>query len=42
MIFTVFFLWFPAGLVLYWLVGNLVAITQQKIIYASLEKKGLK
>ncbi|MCG9755291.1 membrane protein insertase YidC [Shewanella insulae] len=42
MIFTVFFLWFPAGLVLYWLVGNLVAITQQKIIYAGLEKKGLK
>ncbi|MCZ4338442.1 membrane protein insertase YidC [Shewanella colwelliana] len=41
-VFTVFFLWFPAGLVLYWLVGNLVAITQQKIIYAGLEKKGLK
>ncbi|MCL1051159.1 membrane protein insertase YidC [Shewanella abyssi] len=41
-IFTVFFLWFPAGLVLYWLVGNLVAITQQKIIYAGLAKKGLK
>ncbi|WP_298771012.1 membrane protein insertase YidC [uncultured Shewanella sp.] len=40
--FTVFFLWFPAGLVLYWLVGNIVAITQQKIIYAGLEKKGLK
>ncbi|MGB0893156.1 MAG: membrane protein insertase YidC [Parashewanella sp.] len=36
--FTVFFLWFPAGLVLYWLVGNLVAIAQQKIIYAGLEK----
>lgn len=41
-IFTVFFLWFPAGLVLYWLVGNLVAITQQKIIYAGLEKNGVK
>ncbi|WP_076416419.1 membrane protein insertase YidC [Shewanella sp. UCD-KL12] len=41
-VFTVFFLWFPAGLVLYWLIGNLVAITQQKIIYAGLEKKGLK
>ncbi|WP_394204932.1 membrane protein insertase YidC [Shewanella waksmanii] len=41
-VFTVFFLWFPAGLVLYWLVGNLVAIAQQKIIYAALEKKGLK
>ncbi|MEL4432113.1 membrane protein insertase YidC [Shewanella mangrovisoli] len=42
MIFTVFFLWFPSGLVLYWLVGNIVAIIQQKIIYAGLEKKGLK
>ncbi|EDP99836.1 inner membrane protein, 60 kDa [Shewanella benthica KT99] len=41
-VFTVFFLWFPAGLVLYWLVGNIVAITQQKIIYAGLAKKGLK
>ncbi|NKF51868.1 membrane protein insertase YidC [Shewanella sp. WXL01] len=41
-IFTVFFLWFPSGLVLYWLVGNIVAIIQQKIIYAQLEKKGLK
>lgn len=41
-VFTVFFLWFPSGLVLYWLVGNLVAIAQQKIIYAGLEKKGIK
>ncbi|WP_394132299.1 membrane protein insertase YidC [Shewanella maritima] len=41
-IFTVFFLWFPAGLVLYWLVGNLVAIIQQKVIYANLEKSGIK
>lgn len=41
-IFTVFFLWFPAGLVLYWLVGNIVAIIQQKIIYAGLEKNGIK
>lgn len=40
--FTVFFLWFPSGLVLYWLVGNIVAIIQQKVIYASLEKKGIK
>ncbi len=40
--FTVFFLWFPAGLVLYWLVGNLVAIAQQLIIYKGLEKQGLK
>lgn len=40
--FTVFFLFFPSGLVLYWLVGNLVAIAQQLIIYKSLEKQGLK
>ncbi|GLP97671.1 membrane protein insertase YidC [Paraferrimonas sedimenticola] len=41
-VFTVFFVWFPAGLVLYWLVGNLVAIAQQMYIYRDLEKKGLK
>lgn len=39
--FTVFFLWFPAGLVLYWLVSNIVTLLQQTIIYRSLEKKGL-
>ena len=27
--FTLFFLWFPSGLVLYWLVNNLLSITQQ-------------
>ena len=41
-IFTVFFLWFPAGLVLYWLVNNLVTLAQAKMIYASMEKRGLK
>ncbi len=40
-IFTVFFLWFPAGLVLYWLVNNLLSITQQYIITKQLEKSGL-
>lgn len=39
--FTVFFLWFPSGLVLYWLVSNVVTLIQQTIIYRSLEKKGL-
>lgn len=29
LIFTVFFLWFPAGLVLYWLVNNILSISQQ-------------
>ncbi|MGF1687538.1 membrane protein insertase YidC [Photobacterium japonica] len=39
--FTFFFLWFPAGLVLYWLVSNIVTLIQQTLIYRSLEKKGL-
>ncbi|EEY74191.1 OxaI/YidC membrane insertion protein [Grimontia hollisae CIP 101886] len=39
--FTVFFLWFPAGLVLYWLVSNIVTLLQQTLIYRALEKKGL-
>lgn len=25
---TIFFLWFPAGLVLYWIANNLITITQ--------------
>ena len=40
-IFTVFFLWFPSGLVLYWLVSNLITIAQMLIIYRGLEKKGI-
>ncbi|BCU92648.1 membrane protein insertase YidC [Yersinia pseudotuberculosis] len=40
-IFTVFFLWFPAGLVLYYIVSNLVTILQQQLIYRGLEKRGL-
>lgn len=39
--FTVFFLWFPSGLVLYYTVSNLVTIAQQKLIYRGLEKRGL-
>lgn len=39
--FTFFFLWFPSGLVLYWLVSNCVTLIQQTLIYRSLEKKGL-
>jgi len=41
LIFTVFFLWFPSGLVLYYIVSNLFTIVQQRIIYWELEKKGL-
>ncbi|GAA4895691.1 membrane protein insertase YidC [Ferrimonas pelagia] len=40
--FTFFFLFFPSGLVLYWLVGNLVSIAQQVIIYRQLDAQGLK
>lgn len=40
-IFTVFFLWFPSGLVLYYTVSNLVTIIQQQLIYRGLEKRGL-
>ena len=39
---SIFFFFFPAGLVLYWLVSNLVTLVQAKIIYASMEKRGLK
>lgn len=39
--FTFFFLFFPSGLVLYWLVSNIVTLIQQTLIYKSLEKKGL-
>ena len=31
-VFTVFFLWFPAGLVLYWVVNNVLSIGQQALI----------
>lgn len=40
-VFTFFFLFFPSGLVLYWLVSNVVTLLQQTLIYKSLEKKGL-
>ncbi|MEG2954599.1 MAG: membrane protein insertase YidC, partial [Hafnia sp.] len=38
---TMFFLWFPSGLVLYYIVSNLVTILQQQLIYRGLEKRGL-
>lgn len=37
-IFTVFFLWFPSGLVLYWIVNNSLSIAQQWVITRSIEK----
>lgn len=41
LVFMCFFLWFPSGLVLYWLVSNVITIIQQQLIYRGLEKKGL-
>jgi len=38
-IFTVFFLFFPAGLVLYWLVNNLLSISQQWVITRRIENE---
>ena len=35
--FTFFFLWFPSGLVLYWVVNNLLSITQQWVITRCIE-----
>ncbi|QIQ41643.1 MAG: membrane protein insertase YidC [Buchnera aphidicola (Microlophium carnosum)] len=37
-IFTAFFLWFPSGLVLYYIISNLVTIVQQRFILSNLEK----
>lgn len=39
--FSVFFLWFPSGLVLYWVISNLVSLAQMLYIYRGMEKKGL-
>ena len=36
-LFTFFFLWFPAGLVLYWLVNNMLSIAQQWVINKQIE-----
>lgn len=39
-IFTVFFLFFPAGLVLYWVVNNILSIAQQWYITRQIENEG--
>lgn len=36
--FTFFFLWFPSGLVLYWLINNLLSILQQTYVTRQLDK----
>ncbi len=38
-IFSVFFIMFPAGLVLYWFVSNVISIIQMLIIYRNIDKK---
>ncbi|GGW96415.1 membrane protein insertase YidC [Alteromonas halophila] len=38
---SIFFLWFPAGLVLYWLVSNVITLIQARMIYANMEKRGI-
>ena len=35
--FTFFFLWFPAGLVLYWVTNNVLSIAQQYVITKRIE-----
>jgi YidC/Oxa1 family membrane protein insertase len=37
-VFGIFFLWFPAGLVLYWVVNNALSIAQQWVITKQIEK----
>ena len=41
-VFTFFFLWFPAGLVLYWVSNNLLSITQQWVITRQIENAAAK
>ncbi len=38
--FTFFFLWFPAGLVLYWVCNNLLSMTQQYFITRRIDAEG--
>ena len=39
MIFSVFMLWMPSGLVLYWLTNNLLSIGQQWVITRKIENE---
>ena len=41
-IFTVFFAFFPSGLVLYWVANNILSIAQQWMITRNLQRAGLK
>lgn len=39
-VFTFFFLWFPAGLVIYWICNNVISILQQWVITRKIESDG--
>ena len=39
-VFTIFFAFFPAGLVLYWVVNNVLSIAQQYVITKRIEAGG--
>ncbi|QJC31846.1 membrane protein insertase YidC [Enterobacteriaceae endosymbiont of Donacia tomentosa] len=41
-IFSLFFLWFPSGLVLYYIVSNIITLLQQKWISLQINKKKIK
>jgi YidC/Oxa1 family membrane protein insertase len=41
-VFTFFFLWFPSGLVLYWVVNNVLSIAQQYVITKRVEASAAK
>lgn len=41
-VFTVMFLWFPAGMVLYWVTNNLLSIAQQYVITKQIENADTK
>ncbi len=38
--FSIFFFFFPAGLVLYWLTNNILSIAQQWVITKQMERQG--
>lgn len=42
LVFTFMFLWFPAGLVLYWVTNNILTIAQQYVITKQIEKADAK
>jgi YidC/Oxa1 family membrane protein insertase len=41
-VFTIMFLWFPAGMVLYWVTNNLLSIAQQYVITRQIENADTK